>query len=251
VTSRPQEPGRVVLVTGGSRGIGASIVADCVRDGWGVCFTYTNDESGAREVRQLSPDRVLPVRADVMDEAAMERAFEVAASLGRVDAVVNNAGTTGPISDFAHTTTEDIRRVLDVNLLGPLLVNRLAVNRWIATETGPDRSIVNISSVAASLGAPGEYVPYAAAKAGVETMTIGLAKELGPAGIRVNAVSPGTTLTGIHALAGEPDRPARVAAGIPLGRPARPAEISAAVRWLLSREASYVTGAVVKATGGL
>jgi len=186
-----------------------------------------------------------------MDEAAMERAFEVAASLGRVDAVVNNAGTTGPISDFAHTTTEDIRRVLDVNLLGPLLVNRLAVNRWIATETGPDRSIVNISSVAASLGAPGEYVPYAAAKAGVETMTIGLAKELGPAGIRVNAVSPGTTLTGIHALAGEPDRPARVAAGIPLGRPARPAEISAAVRWLLSREASYVTGAVVKATGGL
>jgi NAD(P)-dependent dehydrogenase (short-subunit alcohol dehydrogenase family) len=241
---------RVVIVTGGSRGIGASIVTDCVRDGWTVCFTFTQDEAGAREVMARAPrGRVLAVRADVTDEQAMERVFDDAASLGLVTALVNNAGSTGPIGEFAAVSIRDVRRVVEVNLVAPIIGSRIAAERWAIAPEGA--AIVNVSSIAATSGAPGEYIPYAAAKAGVETLTIGLAKELGPRGIRVNAVSPGTTLTGIHALAGEPGRPARVAARIPLGRPAEPTEISAAVRWLLSPEASYVTGAVLRVAGGL
>lgn len=241
---------RVVVVTGGSRGIGASIVADALGDGWAVCFTYTRDDTGAREVMGRHGDApILGVRADVVDEAAMEQVFDVAASLGEVTALVNNAGTTGPIGAFAEVSTSDLRRVVDVNLVGTALACRIAVNRWATDPQG--KAIVNVSSIAARLGAPNEYVPYAAAKAGVEALTRGLAKELGPLGIRVNAVSPGTTLTTIHALAGEPDRPARVASRIPLGRAAEPREISAAVRWLLSPEAGYVTGTVLEVAGGL
>jgi len=241
---------RVVIVTGGSRGIGASIVADCLGDGWNVCFTYTTDDAGAGElVRSTPPGRLLAVRADVTDEQAMEHVFDIAGTLGSVDALVNNAGTTGALGAFHELAVEDVRRVVDVNLVGPILASRLAVQHWASDPAG--KCIVNISSVAATLGAPNEYIPYAAAKAGVETLTVGLAKELGPLGIRVNAISPGTTLTSIHALAGDPDRPRRVAERIPLGRPAEPAEISSAVRWLLSNEASYVTGAIVKVAGGL
>jgi NAD(P)-dependent dehydrogenase (short-subunit alcohol dehydrogenase family) len=246
---KPPEPG-VVIITGGSRGIGASIVADCLSDGWNVCFTYTSDDAGAKSViADVESHRVLPVRADVTDEAAMDRVFDIAETLGRVQALVNNAGSTGPIGAFTATEPNEIRRVVDLNLVAPILTSRMAVSRWVEDPHG--KSIVNISSIAASLGAPGEYVPYAAAKAGVEGLTVGLAKELGPQGIRVNAVSPGTTRTTIHALAGEPGRPDRVAANIPLRRPAEPSEISAAVRWLLSHEASYVTGAVLTVAGGL
>lgn len=249
-TSPMSSTKEVVIVTGGSRGIGASIVAGCLEDGWAVCFTYSQDEDGARELmRQHDGASVLGVRADVTDHNSMERVFDVAASLGEVTALVNNAGSTGPISAFVAVSADTVRSVVDVNLIAPILVSRIAVERWKDSPQG--KTIVNISSVAASLGAPFEYIPYAAAKAGVEAFTMGLAKELGPRGLRVNAVSPGTTLTGIHALAGEPDRPARVAARIPLGRPAEPIEIASAVRWLLSPDASYVTGAVVKVAGGL
>ncbi|HYH34202.1 MAG TPA: SDR family oxidoreductase [Nocardioides sp.] len=250
-----QEPvgGRdVALVTGGSRGIGAAIVRQCLREGLAVCFTWARDERSARElVEELGPyaDRLVAVHADVTDVTATRAAFDAAESLGRLTGLVNNAGTTGPIGRFADIVDEDVRRVVDVNLVAPVLLCREAVRRWSADPAG--RAIVNVSSVAATLGAPHEYVPYAAAKAGVETLTVGLAKELAPLGIRVNAVAPGTTDTGIHAAAGEPGRAARVAPSIPMTRVGRPAEVAEAVTWLLSERSSYVTGAVVRVAGGL
>lgn len=246
---------RVALVTGGSRGIGAQIVSEFVNSGTRVCFTYLHDEGAALAVVQRTVQMgvphgaVLAVRADSTDERAMEQAFEAADSLGRLEVLVNNAGSTGPISTFADGSNEHSRRVIDLNLMAPIVGCRMAVRRWAGDV--PGRCIVNITSAAATLGAPGEYIPYAAAKAGVETLTVGLAKELGPIGIRVNAVSPGTTRTDMHAAAGEPDRAARVASRIPLGRAAEPHEIAKAAVWLASSDASYVSGAVLRVAGGL
>ena len=245
------EQQRVAVVTGGSRGIGAAVVGRLVDAGFAVCAAWSGDEAAADALaaRHRDSGRVRTVRADVTDPDAVEELFDAAESLGRVTALVNNAGVTGRIGPFADLDLADLRRVLDVNLAAPVIACRAAVRRWQADPAG--RSIVNVSSVAARLGAPGEYVPYAAAKAGVETLTVGLAKELGPVGIRVNAVAPGTTDTRIHALAGEPGRPARVAGTVPLRRVARPDEVAAVVVWLLSDEASYVSGAVVPVAGGL
>ncbi len=139
--------------------------------------------------------------------------------------------------------------MVEVNLLAPLLISQMAVRRWTQDPAG--RAIVNVSSVAATTGAPAEYIPYASAKAGLEALTVGLAKEVAPLGIRVNAVAPGTTATGIHAAAGDPDRPQRVASRVPMGRVAEPYEVADVVSWLLSDKASYVTGAVVRVAGGL
>jgi NAD(P)-dependent dehydrogenase (short-subunit alcohol dehydrogenase family) len=241
----------VVLVTGGSRGIGAAIVRQCLEDGYAVCFTYAHDGGAAEQLvtdLDVGP-RLAAVRADVTSEADTTRAFDAAESLGRLTGLVTNAGVTGDISPFVAISLEQTRRVIDVNLYAPILASRLAAERWLPDPTG--RSIVTISSVAATLGAPHEYIPYAATKAAVETLTVGLAKELGPSGIRVNAVSPGTIDTTIHAAAGEPGRPERVVSRIPLGRIGQPAEIAAAVSWLLSSNASYVSGAVLRVAGGL
>lgn len=243
---------RVALVTGGARGIGAHIVEELAKAGTAVCFTYVQSSSAAARLVQCAARSGVPVqavRADATDESAMERAFEEAESLGRLAVLVNNAGSTGRIGAFADGSNEESRRVVEVNLMAPIIGCRMAVRRW--AEDGHGRCIVNITSVAATLGAPGEYIPYAAAKAGVETLTVGLAKELGPAGIRVNAVSPGTTRTDIHAAAGEPDRVVRVASRIPLGRAGDPREIAKAAVWLASDEASYVSGAVLRVAGGL
>lgn len=241
----------VVLVTGGSRGIGASIVEGCLMAGFAVCFTYTQDEEGASAlISKLGVGlNLAALRADVVDSASMEAAFDLADSLGHVRALVNNAGVTGTISNFQDTSLDQIRRVIDINLYGPILASRLAVRRWLPCPAG--RSIVNVSSAAATLGSPHEYIPYAATKAGVETLTLGLAKELGPTGIRVNAVSPGVVETSIHSLAGKPDRLESVVGRIPMGRIGQPSEIAEAVTWLISNRASYVTGAVLRVSGGL
>jgi len=251
VTQLPPSGDSVVLVTGGSRGIGAAIVRQCLDDGFAVCFTYARDVEAAEQlVGDLDAGRRLAaVRADVTSEADTARAFDAAETLGRVTGLVNNAGITGTIGPFAEISLEQTRRVIDVNLYAPIIASRLAVQRWLPDPTG--RCIVSISSVAATLGAPSEYIPYAATKAAVETLTVGLAKELGPTGIRVNAVSPGTVDTAIHAAAGEPDRPERVVSRIPMGRIGQPGEIASAVSWLLSSRASYVTGAVLRVAGGL
>lgn len=245
---------RVALVTGGSRGIGAEIVYQLAHSGFRVCFTYRADEAAATEVvKRLTtkspPGAIIAIRADVTSLADMEEAFDAAERLGRLEVLVNNAGVTGTIGPFALGDHAQTRDVIDINLVAPIMACRLALQRWAGDETG--RCIVNVSSAAATLGAPHEYVPYAAAKAGVDTLTVGLAKELGPLGVRVNAVSPGTTDTGIHAAAGEPNRVERVSARIPFGRAAQPGEVAAAVAWLASPEASYVSGAVLRVAGGL
>jgi NAD(P)-dependent dehydrogenase (short-subunit alcohol dehydrogenase family) len=180
VTQPPPSDDSVVLVTGGSRGIGAAIVRQCLDDGFAVCFTYAHDVGAAEQlVGDLDAGpRLAAVRADVTSEADTARAFDTAESLGRVTGLVNNAGVTGTISAFAEISLEQTRRVIDVNLYAPIIASRLAVQRWLPDPTG--RCIVSISSVAATLGAPSEYIPYAATKAAVETLTVGLAKELGP-----------------------------------------------------------------------
>lgn len=243
---------RVLIVTGGSRGIGRAIVRGAIRDGYAVCFSYASNSAAASELmREVNgTGRIIAVRGDVADPAFAARIFaEAEAALGPVTNLVNNAGITGPIGPFVDVTEETMRRVLDVNILGTMLCAREAARRWQAA--GIAGVMVNVSSVAATLGAPNEYVHYAASKAAVEGFTIGLAKELAPSGIRVNAVSPGTAFTDIHATAGEPDRPKRIAPRVPLGRVAEPEEIAEAVLWLLSPKASYVTGTVVRVTGGL
>lgn len=243
----------VLLVTGGARGIGAAVVKGAAARGTPVAFSFERNERAARaledEVRTAG-GTALGLRGDVADPAAVAALFESSeAALGPVSALVNNAGITGPIGPFADADAAVLRRVLDVNVLGTMWCAREAVRRW--RDRGTPGVIVNISSTASTLGSAGEFVHYAASKAAVDAFTIGLAREVAASGIRVNAVAPGTALTEIHAAAGAPDRPARVAARIPMGRAGMPTEIAEAVLWLLSSQASYVTAAVLRVSGGL
>jgi NAD(P)-dependent dehydrogenase (short-subunit alcohol dehydrogenase family) len=247
------EDARVIVVTGGSRGIGAAIVRRATRDGHAVCFSYTRDEAGAeRLLGELAAEgaRAVAVRGDVVEPSDVAALFDRAEeALGPVGALVNNAGVTGPIGRFGDAEAATLRRVVDVNLMGTMLCAQEAIRRW--ERRGSPGRMVNVSSVAATLGAAQEYVHYAATKAAVEAFTVGLAREVAASGTRVNAVAPGTVMTGIHAAAGEPGRPARVAPRVPMGRVGEPEEIAEAVLWLLSDRASYVTGAVLRVSGGL
>lgn len=242
-----------MLITGGSRGIGAAIADRAATAGYAICFTYAANHERAAATAQALRSRgadVEAVLADVGDPESAAAVFDRAeAALGPVTAVVNNAGVTGRIGPLAESSLTDLRRVLDVNVLGTLVMAQEAVRRWL--QRGTPGAIVNLSSIAAETGAPNEYVAYAASKAAVETLTVGLAKEVAGSGIRVNAVAPGTVQTEIHAAAGEPDRPQRVAGLIPMRRVGEPHEIATAVLWLLSDEASYVTGSVLRVAGGM
>ncbi|MFD9032911.1 SDR family NAD(P)-dependent oxidoreductase [Streptomyces sp. NPDC059567] len=242
---------RTTVVTGGSRGIGAATCVRLAAEGHDLVLVYVRDagaaEETARAVRAAGA-RCVVVRADTSVEADVERLFDTAgAELGPVTGLVNNAGVTGPLGRLADARTEDLRRVVEVNLLGYLLCCRRAARDMAAQGGG---AIVNVSSAAATLGSPGDYVHYAATKAATDALTLGLSKELGRDGIRVNAVAPGIVETDMHATMGDPDRPAKAAATIPLGRPGRPSEIAAAVAWLLSEDASYTTGTILRVAGG-
>jgi len=243
----------VVLVTGGSRGIGAAIAHGAAAHFEGVAITYASNSEAADATRsgiEVTGVACCAVRKGAGTPGEAEALLDtVEFALGPVTALVNNAGVTGPISPFTEVSFRTMQEVVAVNLIAPMLLSQAIIRRWRERKIGG--RIVNISSVAARLGAPGEYIPYAAAKAGIETFTRGLAKEVAPLGIRVNAVAPGTTMTGIHAAAGEPDRPARVARKIPMGRVGEPEEIANAVLWLLSDEASFVTGETITVAGGL
>ncbi|MFF2361662.1 SDR family NAD(P)-dependent oxidoreductase [Streptomyces sp. NPDC058122] len=241
----------VTIVTGGSRGIGAATCTRLAADGHDVVVGYVSDgaaaERTAAAVREAGA-RSVTVRVDTSDEAAVERLFDTAEDrLGPVTGLVNSAGVTGPLGRLVDADAADLRRVVEVNLLGTLLCSRRAARSMTVRGGG---AIVNVSSAAATLGSPGEFVHYAASKAGVDALTVGLAKELGPDGIRVNAVAPGMIDTEMHATMGDPGRAERAASSIPLRRVGAAAEIAAAVAWLLSPEASYTTGAVLRVSGG-
>ncbi|MBG6237566.1 NAD(P)-dependent dehydrogenase (short-subunit alcohol dehydrogenase family) [Mycetocola sp. CAN_C7] len=237
----------VAVVTGGGRGIGRSISLRLARAGLDIVLGYRTDAisvgATADEIRALGR-RVLCVQADTTDEASVADLFAQAEAFGTVTGVVNNAGAATAVGPLDENDLDAIRRDLDVNLFGVVVCCKYAARTLRRSGGG---AIVNISSAAATLGSPGSYVHYAAAKAGVDALTVGLSKELAPE-IRVNAVSPGTVWTGFHR---DPDRPARVAPTVPLGRAGEPDEIAGAVAWLLSSEASYVTGANIRISGGL
>ena len=243
---------RALVVTGGSRGIGAATARLAARRGYSVCINYVKNCRAADEVVasiESSGGKAIAVQADVGIEADAENLLRAAeAELGPIYGLVNNAGITGPIGPLVDVSGDTLRDVFAVNVLGTIYCARAAVRSMLPRESG---AVVNVSSVAATTGAPNEYVHYAASKAATETFTLGLAREVATAGIRVNAVAPGSTLTDIHATAGEPDRPARVRDRIPMRRLGEPEEIARAILWLLSDEASYVTGGVLRVGGGL
>jgi NAD(P)-dependent dehydrogenase (short-subunit alcohol dehydrogenase family) len=244
---------RVLVVTGAGRGIGAAIAVRAAREGYAVAVNYHHDDNAAASVvHRIGAEggTALAVRADVGDVAAVQAMFaRVEKELGPVSALVNNAGITGRIGLFMNTDPAVIEQVFRINVHGTMHCSRAAVAAFRQGATGG--VIVNLSSAATLSGSPGEYVHYAASKAAVEAFTLGLARELATEGIRVCGVSPGSTLTDIHATAGEPERPARVAPRIPMQRLATPDEIAEPVLWLLSDAASYVTGTTLRAAGGL
>ncbi|GGN31025.1 SDR family oxidoreductase [Streptomyces fuscichromogenes] len=241
----------VTVVTGGSRGIGSATCLRLAADGHDVVIGYVRDADAAESVAagvRGSGARCAVVQVDTSVEVQVERLFDVAErELGPVTGLVNNAAVTGPFGRLADADAADLRRVVEVNLLGALLCARRAARLMGPRGNG---AIVNVSSAAATLGSPGEYVHYAATKAAVDALTVGLAKELGPDGVRVNAVAPGVIDTEIHAAMGDPGRAGRVGATTPLGRAGQPGEIAAAIAWLLSPEASYATGTVLRVAGG-
>ncbi len=243
----------VMLVTGGSRGIGAAVCRLAAAQGWAVAVNYARDKAAAEAVvAEIAArgGRAVAVQGDVAAEADVLAMYDAAAALGPVTAVVVNAGIVAQVSPVAEMETDRIRRVFDVNVLGAFLTAREAARRMPTNRGGPGGAVVIVSSAASRLGSPFEFVDYAASKGAMDTLTLGLAKELGPGGVRVNAVRPGLIETEIHASAGAPERVARLVGGVPLGRPGSAEEVAAAIVWLASPAASYVSGALLDIGGG-
>ena len=245
---------KILLVTGGSRGIGAATARAAGREGYFVIVNYVSDEQAAHDVIadiEKAGGKGEAIKADMGQEKDISRLFKmVQKKFGRLTHLVNNAGIIGRASALVDADPVTLRTVIDVNVTGAILVVREAIKQMSTARGGKGGAIVNLSSMAASLGAPGEYTWYAASKGAIDSLTIGLAREVAKEGIRVNAVSPGLIATDIHAAGGQPDRLDRLAHLTPIGRAGTAEEVANAILWLLSDQASYVTGANVRVSGG-
>ncbi len=245
---------KVVLITGGSRGIGAAVARLAARGGYSVGVNYNKDAAAAASVVaevEKAGQHAVAVQATVSDEAQVAELFaKVTKALGPITALVNNAGITGGKAEVRSLDTVTLQRVFETNVYGPFYCAREAINRMSLSSGGQGGSIVNISSVAAVMGAGGERVHYAASKGAIDAFTLGLGRELGKEGIRVNAVRPGLIDTDMNRSAEDPDRLARIGPTVPMGRTGTAEEIAEAVIWLMSDAARYVTGHVLTVSGG-
>lgn len=245
---------KVLLVTGGSRGIGAATARLAAQSGYAVCISFRRNSAAASAVVDeisRAGGEAIAFAADVSVEAEVVRLFEQAkAALGPVTSLVNNAGLLERHMRVEHMNADRLSRVFATNVIGSFLCAREAVRRMSTSNGGSGGVIVNLSSAAARLGSPNEYVDYAASKGAIDTFTVGLAKEVAPEGIRVNAVRPGVIYTDIHASGGEPDRVERVKGAVPMQRGGNAEEVAKAILWLLSDDASYSTGALLDVAGG-
>ena len=245
---------QLVLITGGSRGIGAATALLAARHGYAVAVNYAANSLAADEVvRQIrqAGGQAMAVHADVANEAQVMAMFEkIDARFGRLSALVNNAGVVDQTTRVEAITLARLQRMFEINVFGSFLCAREAVRRMSTRHGGSGGAIVNVSSVAARLGAPGQYVDYAAAKGAIDTFTVGLAKEVAAEGIRVNAVRPGIIETDIHASGGLPDRARDMASQVPMQRAGSAEEVAESIVWLLGESSSYTTGALLDVTGG-
>ena len=244
---------KVMIITGGGRGIGAETAKLAAKRGYAVCVNYLKDAKAAESLlKELSlGTKAIAVAGDVSREEDVLKIFaETDKALGRVTALVNNAGIVDRSQRVETITAARLARMFAINVTGSFLCAREAVKRMSTKHGGKGGAIVNVSSAAAKLGSPGDYVDYAASKAAIETFTVGLAKEVGGEGIRVNCVRPGVIRTDIHLVSGDPSRVERIGGAAPLGRPGEPEEVARAILFLASDEASYTTGSVLDVTGG-
>lgn len=243
-----------ILITGASRGIGRATALMCASRGWSVAVNYVRDEHAAEQTAQAARaagGRAMTLRADVAVEADVMRMFDAAESgLGRLHGVVINAGIVAPAQALVDMTAQRLKRMFEINTYGAYLCAREAARRLSRDRGGGGGSVVLVSSAATRLGSPHEYVDYAGSKAALDTLTIGLARELGQQQVRVNAVRPGLIETEIHASGGQPDRAQRLGLTTPMGRAGHPEEVAEAIVWLLSDAASYTTGALIDVAGG-
>ncbi len=243
-----------VLITGGSRGIGRATAIKCGERGWSVAVNYRDNRKAADETLaavRASGGRAIALTGDVSVETDVIAMFERAAKeFGHLDGVVINAGIIAQAAPLAEMTADRLRRMFEINTLGAYLCAREAARRLPRDRGGRGGSIVIMSSAAARLGSPFEFVDYAGSKAALDTLALGLGKELGPQGVRVNSVRPGLIDTDIHAASGQPDRARKLGGATPLGRAGRPEEVAEAVLWLLSDASSYTTGATLDVAGG-
>ncbi len=245
---------KVLLITGASRGIGAETTRLAAQAGYALCINYRNSESAAQklvEYARAQGQTAIAVKADVAVEADVIAMFQtIDQRLGRLSALVNNAGILEAQSTIDNISVDRLKRVFNTNVIGSFICAREAIKRMSTDQGGGGGVIVNLSSRASVIGAPNEYIDYAASKGAIDSMTIGLAGEVGNQGIRVNAVRPGLIYTDIHADGGEAGRVARLKSKVPLQRGGLPIEVARAIMWLLSEQASYTTGGFIEVSGG-